>query len=305
VDRLSRRELLQFGGSLAAAVAAGKSNASAALYQLEQLATPAPQPRAKPNIVFLLMDNLGYGEPGCYGGGILRGAPTPRIDKLASEGTRLTNFNVEAQCTPSRSAILTGRFAIRSGTHSVPIGGGVDGLTQWEETIAKLLSRVGYATGHFGKWHLGSDEGRLPNDQGFEEWFGIPRSTDEAFWPSDPGAKAAGVHFTHMMEGRKGERSRALVVYDLDQRRLIDAEITRRTIDFMKRCVQTRKPFYAILLTTNKPLAALRDVLHDGDLAEAILDRLLERGPHDFLFYSMATSTAFSVCSADASGTHA
>src|SRR5262249_4364957 len=57
----------------------------------------------QPNIVFILMDNLGYGEPGCYGGGILRGAPMPRIDKLAAEGTRLLNFNVEAQCTPSRS----------------------------------------------------------------------------------------------------------------------------------------------------------------------------------------------------------
>src|SRR6266480_4911161 len=78
----------------------------------------------KPNIVFILMDNLGYGEVGCYGGGILRGAATPRIDKLAAEGTRLTNFNVEAQCTPSRSAVMTGRFSIRSGTHSVPIGGG-------------------------------------------------------------------------------------------------------------------------------------------------------------------------------------
>src|SRR4051812_24041803 len=89
----------------------------------------------KPNIVFILMDNLGYGEVGCYGGGIVRGAPTPRIDKLAMEGMRLLNFNVEAQCTPSRSALLTGRFAIRSGTHSVPIGGGKDGLTRWELTI--------------------------------------------------------------------------------------------------------------------------------------------------------------------------
>ena len=69
----------------------------------------------KPNIVFMLADNLGYGELGCYGGGILRGMPTPRIDKLASEGMRLLNFNVEAQCTPSRSALLTGRFSIRSG----------------------------------------------------------------------------------------------------------------------------------------------------------------------------------------------
>src|SRR3954471_6136983 len=123
----------------------------------------AGQDAPKPNIVFILMDNLGYGEVGVYGGGITRGAPTPRIDELATQGTRITNFNVEAQCTPSRSAIMTGRFSIRSGTHSVPIGGGLEGLTQWEVTIAKTLSSVGYATGHFGKWHLGSEQGRLPN----------------------------------------------------------------------------------------------------------------------------------------------
>ena len=72
----------------------------------------------KPNIVFILMDNLGYGELGVYGGGILRGAPTPRLDKLAGEGLRLTNMNMEAQCTPSRSSMLTGRFSMRSGTYA-------------------------------------------------------------------------------------------------------------------------------------------------------------------------------------------
>lgn len=200
---------------------------------------------AKPNILFILMDNLGYGEVGVYGGGITRGAPTPEIDALAAEGLRLTDFNVEAQCTPSRSAIMTGRFSIRSGTHSVPIGGGVEGLTQWEVTIAELLSGVGYATGAFGKWHLGSENGRLPNDQGFDEWYGIPRTTDEAFWPSSPQAQAVGVPFEHVMEGKKGEPSRELQVYDLDQRRLIDSEITRRAEDFMRRSVAAKKPFYA------------------------------------------------------------
>ena len=68
----------------------------------------------KPNIVFFYWDNFGWGELGCYGGGVLRGAPTPRIDRLADEGLKLQNFNVEAQCTPSRSALLTGRHAIRS-----------------------------------------------------------------------------------------------------------------------------------------------------------------------------------------------
>jgi arylsulfatase len=105
----------------------------------------------KPNIVFILMDNLGYGELGCYGGGLVRGAATPRIDRLAREGMKLLNFNVEPQCTPSRSAIMTGRFALRSGTQSVSLTGGPYGLVQWEVTLPKLLSAQGYATGHFGK----------------------------------------------------------------------------------------------------------------------------------------------------------
>jgi Sulfatase len=93
----------------------------------------------KPNIVLMLTDNLGYGELGIYGGGILRGAPTPIIDKLANEGTRLLNFNVEAQCTPSRSALMTGRFPIRSGTYQVPRGGVPEGLTTWEITLPQLV----------------------------------------------------------------------------------------------------------------------------------------------------------------------
>ena len=129
---------------------------------------------SKPNIVLILTDNVGYGELGVYGGGILRGAPTPRIDTLASEGMRLLNFNVEAQCTPSRSALMTGRFPIRSGTHSVPRGGVPEGLTLWEVTLAQLLSAQGYATGISGKWHLGSAEARLPHNRGFDEWYGIP-----------------------------------------------------------------------------------------------------------------------------------
>ncbi len=214
-------------------------------------ARPVPPARsAKPNIVFILMDNLGYGELGVYGGGITRGAPTPRIDNLAGEGLRLTNFNVEAQCTPSRAALLTGRFAIRSGTHSIANGSSLDGLTQWETTLPELLSAAGYATAHFGKWHLGSVQGRLPNDQGFDEWYGIPRTSDESTWPDNPAAQAAGTPFTHVMEGRKGEPSRELAVYDTQQRRLMDTELTRRTIDFMKRNVRSGRPFYAYVPLT-------------------------------------------------------
>jgi len=217
----------------------------------------AQEKAAKPNILFILADNLGYGELGVYGGGATRGAPTPRIDKLASEGLRLTNMNMEAQCTPSRSAILTGRYAIRSGTHSVPFGGVADGLTQWEVTMAESLSAAGYATALYGKWHLGSHDGRLPNDQGFDEWYGIPRTTDEALWPSAVGYSPSIMPPEQIMEGRKGGNSRALRVYDLEQRRLIDAEITRRTIVFMERQAQARRPFFAYATITQPHLPTL------------------------------------------------
>ena len=120
----------------------------------------------QPNVILINMDNFGYGELGCYGGGITRGAATPRIDALADEGMRLTNFNVEAQCTPSRASLMTGRYPVRSGNTTVPIITGMYGLTQWEYTMAEMLSDKGYSTAMFGKWHLGHTEGRFPTDQG-------------------------------------------------------------------------------------------------------------------------------------------
>src|SRR5258708_7692999 len=94
----------------------------------------------KPNIIFILLDNVGWGNFGVYGGTI----PTPRIDQFANEGIRFTNYNVEVQCTPSRSAILTGRHPVRSGTLRVPYPGeGLSGLAPWEYTIAELLSPAG------------------------------------------------------------------------------------------------------------------------------------------------------------------
>jgi len=199
----------------------------------------------KPNIVLILADNLGYGELGSYGGGITRGAPTPRLDDLAREGTRLTNFNVEPSCTPSRSALMTGRHPLRSGTYSVPLDGRPYGLVQWEVTIAKLLSKQGYATAHYGKWHLGDSEGRYPNDQGFDEWYGIPNSSDESMWAQQKDFDPSVAHLEYLMEGRKGGQSRKLKVYDAVERREIDSELANRTIDFMQRSIKEGKPFFA------------------------------------------------------------
>ena len=201
----------------------------------------------QPNIVIVFMDNFGWGEPGFNGGGIVRGAPTPRLDSLAAEGLRLTNFNVEVQCTPSRSALMTGRYAIRSGNATVPLGEGVYGLVQWEVTMAEMLSEAGYATGMYGKWHLGRTNGRFPTDQGFDEWYGIPNTTDESAWTSLQGFAESGIPDGYVMEGVKGSPPEQVRVYDLEYRPLIDRELTDRAMDFMTRQVDAGNPFFVYL----------------------------------------------------------
>jgi len=201
----------------------------------------------KPNIVLVFMDNFGWGEPGFNGGGVIRGAETPKLDQLAAEGLNLTNFNVEVQCTPSRSAIMTGRYAIRSGNTAAPLAGGVHGLVQWEVTMAEMLSEVGYTTGMFGKWHLGRTAGRFPTDQGFDEWYGIQSSSDEAMYPGRQGFAESGVAKTYVMESRKGETPKKVRLWDLSYRPIIDVDLTDRAINFMKRSTESKKPFFLYL----------------------------------------------------------
>ena len=201
----------------------------------------------KPNVVIVFMDNFGWGEPGFNGGGITRGAETPQMDKLADEGLRLTNFNVEVQCTPSRSALMTGRYAVRSGNGTVPLGEGVYGLVQWEMTMAEMLSKNGYATGMFGKWHLGRTEGRFPTDQGFDEWYGVPNSTDESTYSSLEGFDQSGLNESHVMSAIKGSTPEKIRPYRLDYRPLIDRDLTDKAMDFMERSVDDKKPFFLYL----------------------------------------------------------
>ena len=201
----------------------------------------------KPNVVIVFMDNFGWGEPGFNGGGITRGAETPQMDKLADEGMRLTNFNVEVQCTPSRSALLTGRYAIRSGNGTVPMGEGTYGLVQWEITMAEMLSKNGYVTGMFGKWHLGRTDGRFPTDQGFDEWYGVPNSTDESTYSSLEGFEKSGLNETYVMSASKGNTPEKIRPYRLDYRPLIDRDLTDKAMDFMERSVDDKKPFFLYL----------------------------------------------------------
>jgi len=196
----------------------------------------------KPNIVFILVDNVGWGAFGAYGGTI----PTPRIDQMAREGIRFNNYNVESQCTPTRSALLTGRYSIRSGTYTIPFPGqGEAGMAPWEYTIAELLSDAGYATALYGKWHLGEHSGRLPNDQGFDEWWGVRNSLDEAGYTAWPLFKESGIPAPMIWEGKKGEPSKPVMPLDLRVRPVLDGQyIIPKTVDYIKRNAAAKKPFF-------------------------------------------------------------
>ncbi len=222
----------------------------------------------RPNIVFILMDNFGYGEVGAYGGGILRGAATPRIDKLAEEGYKLLNFNTEAICSPSRAALMTGRFAVRSGVITTsphkPYG-----LVQWERTIAEVLSDNGYATALYGKWHLGNTDGRFPVDQGFDEYYGIPNTTSIAA----PGGQKRSEngedgYFSVILEGKKGEKVKRVKEYDLESRREIDNEVTERAVRFIERNAGAKKPFYLYVPFTQTHVPVVPSKKFDGSTGE-------------------------------------
>ena len=138
-------------------------------------AADAPRPAGKPNIVFIVVDDLGYGELGCSGG---KDIPTPQIDALAASGARFTNGYVTAPfCAASRAALMTGRYQTRFGFEFNPIGAknaapGI-GLPVTEKTVADRLRDSGYATGLVGKWHLGGTAEFHPQRRGFDEFYGF------------------------------------------------------------------------------------------------------------------------------------
>jgi len=160
----------------------------------------------KPNVVYILVDNWGWGDIGVQGGTV----PTPRIDALAAEGMRLTNFNVQNQCTPTRSA----------------------------------LHDEGYATTLNGKWHVGSQVGKLPNNHGYDEWWGINEGSNAAGYTSTPQFDPEVAEIPHIWQGKKGETSVKVRVYDKPAKRSLDRETTERTIAFINKNAKAKKPFF-------------------------------------------------------------
>jgi arylsulfatase A-like enzyme len=214
---------------------------------------PAAAQQQKPNILFILADNVGYGDLGAYGGGELRGAPTPRIDQLAGESLRMTRFLVEPGCTPSRAALMTGRYSIRSGLSLVAVAGSPFSLPATEITMAEMLREGGYATAMFGKWHLGSQPHSQPQNKGFDEFYGIPPGdTWDAFLMIPQGrlTKTLDVPLDRgpqIVEAKRGEPLKAVKPYTEEVRRAIDWELAERGVDFMTQQKAAGKPFFLYL----------------------------------------------------------
>ena len=230
--------------------------ASLALVATPALAQQKPA-QQKPNVVFILADNVGYGDLGPYGGGELRGAPTPRIDQLAREGLRLTQYLVEPACTPSRAALMTGQYSIRNGLSLIIVGGNANTLSARAVTMGDLFKGAGYATAIFGKWHLGKEPQSLPTAHGFDEYYGIP--PDES-WDAATYVTTIGVTLSiplpeaellklgpQIVEGTAGSPLKTVKPFTPEVRAEIDNELVAKSIDFMKRQTAAKKPFFLYL----------------------------------------------------------
>jgi len=141
----------------------------------DKLAALSSKTGRPPNILVLLVDDMDWGDIGANGGGVVIGAPTPNIDKLSQDGLRLTSVYAQSTCTPSRAALMTGRFPSRTGLTRPLMAGEALSVNPWsdEDIAAKLLSAAGYRTALSGKWHLGEAEGTRPHEVGYDEYLGI------------------------------------------------------------------------------------------------------------------------------------
>jgi arylsulfatase len=227
----------------------------------------------KPNIVYILVDNWGWGDLGTQGSTI----PTPNMDRFAGEGLRMTNFNVQNQCTPTRSALHTGRLPIRSGTWKVPAPGEPDGMAAWEYTLPELLSDAGYATALFGKWHLGMSAGKLPNDQGYDEFWGPNEGTNAASYTSTPQFDPEVAMVPHIWQGVKGKKATEVKKFDVKVRATLDREIVEKSVAYIKAKAAAKQPFYNYIgLTHFHPPFAVHPDFENASKAGILADTLME-----------------------------
>jgi arylsulfatase A len=198
--------------------------------------SPSHSDMDPPNVILIFADDLGYGDLGSYGHPTIR---TPRLDRMAEEGLRLTSFYSAApSCTPSRAALLTGRYPLRVGLPHVLGPESENGLSPDEITVATALKTLGYRTAHIGKWHLGHHrEAFMPTSHGFDEYFGILYSND-MIRPWVQTDRPLAFH-----------RGTEAVEHPIDQRE-ITVRYTEEAIDFIRR--NRDQPFF-LYLADNMP----------------------------------------------------
>lgn len=195
------------------------------------------QPSAKPNIVLIFMDDMGYGDLGNYGA---TGYDTPNLDKLAAQGMRFTNFySVQPICSVSRAGILTGCYPNRLNLVGVFVPHSRSGLNTEEETIASLLKKNGYATGMVGKWHLGDEKRFLPLQRGFDEYFGLPYSND--MWPVKDGGIPDSNSKTPLLPLIEGNKT-VKYLHTVKEQEMLTTWYTEKAVSFINR--HKKKPFF-------------------------------------------------------------
>jgi arylsulfatase A-like enzyme len=227
-----------------------RKNALSKNSSIQQVLHEDVMPAPRPNIVIMMADNVGYMDPGCYGGGDVLGAPTPRIDQMAKEGLKLTSFYSETQCTPTRAAMLTGRLPIRSGMNSATPPGVMAGLSPNETTLAKVLSGANYSTVIYGKWHLGDVNESEPQNLGFDEFFGqlyhLNAYTQQDRIGYDPNWEL-GNPIYGIVEARKGQNLTVVEPLNLTNLGLVDELMTNKTVAYIKNHANSTEPFFLYL----------------------------------------------------------
>ena len=226
---------------------------------------------SRPNIVIMFIDDMGYGDIGPFGNKVNK---TPNLDRMAEEGIKLTQFYVaNTACTPSRAALLTGTYAHRIGMDGgngnlvVTFPGDSRGLNPSEITIAEMLRENGYATGCFGKWHLGDQPEFMPLNQGFDTYFGIPYSND--MWPQHTARNPITKRKYEPLPVMKQDKAVAHVADEFDQSLLAEV-ITDEAIAFIEK--NQKRPFFCYIphAHVHKPRYARPEYL---ERAEGNVDR--------------------------------
>lgn len=226
----------------------------------DQLASLKSKTGKRPNILWLVVDDMGFGDPGCYGGGAMIGAATPNIDRLAREGLKLTSCYSQQTCTPTRSAILTGRLPMRTGLTRPILAGDKLVKNPWDDEVSlpKLLSESGYYTLLTGKWHVGEPEGMRPHDIGFDEYYGyypaqkeISQRFDARRFPdlvNDPErlqALEAIAPDDHLIHGFKGGKTEQLKqVKSIEDLGRAEKGLADFTVQRIKELASGEKPFF-------------------------------------------------------------